>query len=72
MRQLIQESIAFKALDPISQMIVNKREIRTQIEDAVIQARNMGVAEWKKQSPLLSKHQNIVEEIVKSTENGKN
>ena len=72
MRHLIIESKAYKELDAISQKVINKREVRAQIEDGIIQARNIGVPEWKKQTPLLAKHQKIVEEIVKSTENGQN
>jgi len=68
----IQETEAFKALDSISQLVVKKREVRVQLEDAVIQARNMGIAVWKNQTPILPKHQKIVEEIVNSTKNGKN
>lgn len=64
MRHLIEECKAYQDLDSISQKIINKREVRVQIEDAVIQARNMGVPEWKKQTPLLAKHQKIVEEII--------
>lgn len=72
MRHLIVESKAYQALNSISKKIVDKREIRVQIEDAIVQARNMGIPEWKKQTPILPKHQNIVEEIVKNTPNGKN
>jgi hypothetical protein len=64
MRHLIIESKAYKALDSISQKVINKREVRAQIEDGVIQARNMGFEAWKSQTPILAKYQKIVEEII--------
>lgn len=64
MLETIQQTDAFKGLDPITQKVINKREVRTQIEDAVILARNIGVEKWNKITPLTSKYRKIVVEIV--------
>lgn len=66
MKQLIENSKAFKSLDGLSQKFLNKRANRIQVEDAIIQARTIGVETWKAQSSLPNKWKKIVEEIITS------
>lgn len=60
----IDKTQAYKALNPISQKLVMKRVNRTQIEDEIIIARNVGIPQWKAQTPLQERWQAIVIEIV--------
>ena len=64
MRQLIENAKAFKALEPHAQKMVIKRANRVQIEDAIIQARNIGVEQWKTQKVICNQWAAIVIEIV--------
>lgn len=66
MKHLIVESKAFKSLDTLSQGMINRRANRIQIEDAIIQARTIGLETWKGQTALPNKWKKIVEEIIKS------
>ena len=60
----IDQTQAYKALNPISQKLVMKRVNRIQIEDEIIICRNVGVDKWKAQTPLQERWQAIVIEIV--------
>ncbi|MBQ0907506.1 hypothetical protein KBJ98_02190 [Flavobacterium sp. F-328] len=64
MLKTIQKCNAYKALDTVAQKVVSKRQMITQIADAVQQARCMGLENWRKITPIMSKYQKIVEEIV--------
>lgn len=69
MKHLIIESKAFNALDTLSQGMINRRANRIQIEDAIIQARNIGLETWKRQTDLPNKWKKIVEEIILKEQN---
>ncbi len=60
----IQNTKAFKAMEPYARQMVEKRANRIQIEDAVIQAKNIGLEAWKSQTAIPVKWQKIVEEIT--------
>lgn len=64
MKHIIQETKAFKSFEITAQKIVNRHASQVQIEDAIIQARNIGINNWKAQTGLPKKWQSIVEEIV--------
>lgn len=66
MKQLIENSKSFKVLDKLSQSMINRRANRIQIEDAIIQARNLGLEVWKSQTDLPNKWKKIVDEIIKN------
>lgn len=63
-KELIENSKAFKALEPHVKKMVIKRANRVQIEDAIIQARNIGVEQWKTQTGICNKWAAIVIEII--------
>lgn len=63
MRNNIEETKAFKALDKIAQNMLNKRANRLQIDDAIIQCKTIGLEKWKAISGLPNKWKKIVEEI---------
>lgn len=63
-KELIENSKAFKALEPHTQGMIRKRANRIQIEDAIIQARNIGVEQWKAQKVICNQWAAIVIEIV--------
>ena len=62
----IEETQAYKNLPLISQQMVLKRANRLQIEDAVIQARTIGLQRWKQITPLQERWKAIVVEIVEN------
>ncbi len=64
LRQQIENTKAFKKLEPFQQDIVSKRANRLQIEDAIVTARNIGYANWEKTTPLPAKWREIVKEIT--------
>lgn len=65
MRELIENTAAFQELNTISQKMLLKRANRIQVEEEIIIAINVGLAQWKKQTPLQARWQEIVEQIVK-------
>jgi len=71
MYKKIKESKAYKSLEPTAQMMINKRTSYVQIQDSVIQARNIGIDTWKAQTGLPKRWQSIVEEIVNNEINSK-
>ena len=60
----IQSTEAYKGLNPIAQKMINKRSSFIRIQDAVIQARNLGIQKWRTQNDLPTNWKAIVEEIV--------
>ncbi|GIZ10264.1 hypothetical protein [Flavobacterium sp. UMI-01] len=66
MKEKIEATNAFKTLEPLAQRMVSKRANRIQIEDNIIQARNLGLEQWKTQTALCNKWQTIVEQVIKS------
>ena len=64
MKTLIENTTAYKALEGLSQGMINRRANRIQIEDAIIQARTIGLDTWKGQTALPNKWKKIVEEII--------
>lgn len=64
MKNLIEESKAYNALSSQAKSIINKRRSRLQIEDAIIQAKTMGLEAWKAISPIPDNWKKIVEEIA--------
>lgn len=51
-------------MDPVVRTIVNRHASQVQIQDAVIQARNIGIEKWREQTALPNRWKAIVEEIV--------
>lgn len=64
MKELIEKSKAFQSFEPHAQNMVIQRVNRLKIEDAIIQARNLGIEQWNSQTDLPHKWRSIVEEIV--------
>jgi predicted N-formylglutamate amidohydrolase len=64
MKHQIQETKTYKAMDPVVRTIVNRHASQVQIQDAVIQARNIGIEKWREQTALPNRWKAIVEEIV--------
>lgn len=60
----IQSTEAYKSLDHIAQKMINKRSSFIRIQDAVIQARNIGLEKWGTQNDLPTKWKAIVVEIL--------
>jgi hypothetical protein len=68
----IQETKAFKKLQPLSQQMVLKRVNRIEIEDAIIIARTIGIEKWRTQTPLQERWKQIVIEIIQKEINEQN
>lgn len=64
MIQIILQTKAFKALPQFSKFMAIKRVNRVKIEEEIVIARNIGLEQWKKQTPLQANWQAIVEEII--------
>lgn len=64
MKNQIEESKAYSTLSSQAKSIINKRVSRLQIEDAVIQARTMGIEAWRSISAIPDNWKKIVEEII--------
>lgn len=64
MRQKIENTPTFKAMEPHAQRIAIKRVNRVTIEENIGQARNLGLTQWRLQTPLCNKWQKIVEEVI--------
>ena len=62
----IDQTQAYQRLNDVAKMMVVKRANRLQIEDAVIQAKNLGLEVWNTQTNLPHKWREIVEEILKN------
>lgn len=65
MRQLIENTVAFKALDLIAQKMILKRANRIQVEEEIVIARNIGLDVWGKQTPLQERWKKIVIVTIK-------
>lgn len=63
MIQQIQNTKAYGQLEPFQQNLIINRKNRLQVEDAIIQARNMGYDTWAASSPMPNAWKAIVEEI---------
>ncbi|MGM8362111.1 hypothetical protein ACSV4D_09375 [Flavobacterium sp. ARAG 55.4] len=66
MKELIENSKAYQSFEPHAQQMVIKRVNRLKIEDAIIQARHLGLEQWNSQTDLPHKWRSIVKEIVSS------
>jgi|GEM_PF-4513871 len=64
MIQQIEQTKTFQSLEPMSKQLAIKRVNRLQIEDAIIQARTMGVEAWSAQTGLQERWKNIVKEVI--------
>ena len=60
----IQYTPTYKKMDKVAQNIVCRYKSQVQISDAVVQARNLGVEQWEKQTNLPTKWRQIVIEIL--------
>ena len=60
----IDQTQAYQRLNDVAKIMVVKRANRLQIEDAVIQAKNIGLEVWNAQTNLPHKWREIVEEIL--------
>ena len=60
----IDQTQAYQRLNDVAKMMVVKRANRLQIEDGVIQAKNLGFEVWNNQTNLPYKWREIVKEIV--------
>lgn len=65
----IDQTEAFKKLQPLSQQMVLKRVNRIEIEDAIIIARTIGIEKWRAQTPLQERWKHIVIEIIEAENN---
>lgn len=64
MIQQIENSIAYGQLQPFQKKLVIKRDNRKQIEDAIVQARNIGYDTWAASSPMSAFWKAIVKELA--------
>lgn len=60
----IDQTKSYLRLEKFSQQMVMKRVNRLQIEEEIIIARNIGLEQWHKQTPLQERWKNIVIEII--------
>jgi hypothetical protein len=64
MKHLIQSTKAYNKMEPVICKIINRHASQVQIQDAVIQARNLGLEKWREQTDLPNRWKSIVEEII--------
>jgi hypothetical protein len=64
MKHLIQATKAYNSMEKVVRTIINRHTSQVQIQDAVIQARNLGVEKWREQTGIPNRWKGIVEEIV--------
>ena len=60
----IQNTKMYNSLSELSQKLIIKRVNRTKIEEEIIIARNVGLEQWKAQTPLQERWKSIVIEII--------
>lgn len=64
MRDKIKNTQTYKSLNDMAKVMIRKHTSFIQIQDSVIQARNIGLDKWKAQTGLPNNWKGIVEEIV--------